>query len=236
MPTLKVDDAHVEYRVEGAGRPLVLVHGVGPGSVIWDQTVADFSDNSTVVLPDLSGGDRVADDGGELTIEKLAAQLAAVIEDSGVAPVALLGFSLGAPVAAADFDEAGNIVLVDATREDGDAVAPAGPGAAWVLFRDTDLGALGPAGPVTASTVTLRVAREEPGPARAQLWRRDPGHSDLLAAFTVPSTGSRYAWAEVTAALTRPEGADRGPVADLCLVLDGAQRVAWFRLAAGGPT
>jgi beta-glucosidase len=143
---------------------------------------------------------------------------------------------LGAPVAAADFDEAGNIVLVDATREDGDAVAPAGPGAAWVLFRDTDLGALGPAGPVTASTVTLRVAREEPGPARAQLWRRDPGHSDLLAAFTVPSTGSRYAWAEVTAALTRPEGADRGPVADLCLVLDGAQRVAWFRLAAGGPT
>jgi|HubBroStandDraft_5_1064220.scaffolds.fasta_scaffold45873_3 pimeloyl-ACP methyl ester carboxylesterase len=101
MPTLKVDDAHVEYRVEGAGRPLVLVHGVGPGSVIWDQTVADFSDNSTVVLPDLSGGDRVADDGGELTIEKLAAQLAAVIEDSGVAPVALLGFSLGAPVAAA---------------------------------------------------------------------------------------------------------------------------------------
>jgi beta-glucosidase len=143
---------------------------------------------------------------------------------------------LGAEVAAADFDEAANITLVDATREDGDAVAPAGPGPAWVLFRDTDVGARGPAGTVTAGTVTLRVAREEPGPARAQLWLRDPGHSDLLAAFTIPSTGNRYAWTEVTAPLTRPEGVGRSPVADLCLVLDGAQCVAWLRIdpARGG--
>jgi beta-glucosidase len=168
-----------------------------------------------------------------------AARLTVTGPEPGPRPV------LGVPVAAADFDEAGNIMLVDATREDGDAVAPAGPGAAWMLFRDTDLGARGPAGRAdenggagTAGTVTLRVAREEPGPARAQLWLRDPGHSDLLAAFTVPSTGSRYAWAEVTATLARPEtrgAAGRGGVADLCLVLEGSQRVAWFRFAAGTP-
>jgi hypothetical protein len=56
----------------------------------------------------------------------------------------------------------------------------------------------------------------------------------------VPSTGSRYAWAEVTATLARPEetrgAAGRGAVADLCLVLDGAQRVASLRVRpAVGP-
>jgi beta-glucosidase len=183
----------------------------------------------------------------EITAGPSSAEAAAAARLTVNGPVPGLRPVLHAEVAAADFDEAGNITLVDATREDGDAVAPAGPGLAWVLFRDTDLGALGPAGAAdgdgvagAAGTVTLRVAREEPGPARAQLWLRDPVHSDLLAAFTVPSTGSRYAWAEVTATLARPEetrgAAGRGAVADLCLVLDGAQRVASLRVRpAVGP-
>jgi beta-glucosidase len=137
---------------------------------------------------------------------------------------------LGTELAAADFDEAENIALVDATRGDGDAVAPAGPGDAWVLLRDTDLGGLGEGG-----TITLRVAREEAGPARAQLWRRDLEHSDLLAAFTIPSTGSRYTWTNLTAPLTRPEGPPADTVADLCLVLEGPQRVAWLRIDAPQP-
>jgi beta-glucosidase len=129
-------------------------------------------------------------------------------------------------VAAADFDEYQNVTLTDATRADGDAVEPAGPGRGWIVFRDTDLGFLG-----AARSVTLRVAREPPGPARAELRLGGPVTGDLLAAFTVPSTGGRYAWTEVTAELARPAGA--AGVGDLYLVLDGAQRVAWLR--AGEP-
>jgi len=54
-----------------------------------------------VITPDLSGADRTVDDGGPLTVETLAAQVVAVIEDAGTGPVDLLGFSMGAPVAAA---------------------------------------------------------------------------------------------------------------------------------------
>lgn len=145
---------------------------------------------------------------------------------------------LGTGLAAADFDDGENITLVDATRQDGDAVAPAGPGPGRIVFRDVDLGFLGAPG-----SVTLRVARAEPGTARAELRLAGAGRGELLAEFTVPSTGDRYVWTEVTAGLTAPAGlaapAAAWGVGDLCLVLDGAQRVAWLRVAAprgaGGP-
>ncbi|MBO2453587.1 alpha/beta hydrolase [Actinomadura barringtoniae] len=101
MPTITVENAQVKYRTEGTGPGLVLVHGVGPGAMVWDRTYDDFADRSTVILPDLSGSDPVEDDGADLTVGMLAAQVAAVIEDSGKAPVDLLGYSLGSSVAVA---------------------------------------------------------------------------------------------------------------------------------------
>ena len=133
---------------------------------------------------------------------------------------------LGAEIAAADFDEYRSITLVDATREDGDAVAPSGAGPGWIVFRDCDLGFLAAAG-----SVTLRFAREQPGAARAELRLGDPLTGDLLAEFTVTSTGDRYAWTEVTAPLSVP--ASSPSAGDLCLVLHGEQRVA--SLCVPGP-
>ncbi|MEU5880934.1 alpha/beta hydrolase [Spirillospora sp. NPDC047279] len=101
MPAITVGRARVEYRAEGTGQGLVLLHGTGPGSSMWDGLVGEFSDRNTVILPDVAGSEKAEDDGGDLTVEALAAQVAAVIEDSGAAPVDLLGFSLGAPIAAA---------------------------------------------------------------------------------------------------------------------------------------
>jgi hypothetical protein len=43
----------------------------------------------------------------------------------------------------------------------------------------------------------------------------------------VPSTGNRYAWAEVTVALAACPATPA--IGDLCLVLKGAQRVASLR-------
>ncbi|MGI5205725.1 alpha/beta fold hydrolase [Spirillospora sp. CA-108201] len=101
MPKLTVGNATVPYRVEGSGPALVLVHGAGPGSAMWDQLLDRFTDHRTVVLPDLSGSDPAEDDGAPLTIEALGAQVNAVIEDSGTGPADVVGFSLGAPAAAA---------------------------------------------------------------------------------------------------------------------------------------
>ncbi|WP_328391213.1 alpha/beta fold hydrolase [Nocardia sp. NBC_00416] len=101
MTELIVGDARVHYRVEGDGPALVLVHGTGPGSVSWNGTSGLLADRHTVLLPDLGGSEKAEDAGGDLTVEILAEQLAAVIEDSDSAPVDVLGFSLGSVVAAA---------------------------------------------------------------------------------------------------------------------------------------
>ncbi|NUR87295.1 MAG: alpha/beta hydrolase [Nonomuraea sp.] len=98
---IEVDGAHVPYRVTGTGRPLVLVHGTNAGALTWDGVAAEFADVRTVVLPDLSGSDAARDDGGELTVELLAGQVAAVIADLGQGPADVVGHSLGAPVVAA---------------------------------------------------------------------------------------------------------------------------------------
>jgi pimeloyl-ACP methyl ester carboxylesterase len=98
---LTVGNARISYRVEGSGPALVLVHGAGPGSVMWDALLDRFTGHRTVVLPDLAGSDPAEDDGAPLTIEALAAQVNAVIEDSGTGPADVVGFSLGAPTAAA---------------------------------------------------------------------------------------------------------------------------------------
>ncbi|MER6926561.1 alpha/beta fold hydrolase [Streptomyces spiralis] len=100
MPAVTVDGARIPYRLEGSGPVLVLVHGSGRGSVTWESALGYFTGAHTVVLPDLSGSDAAEDDGGELTVEVLAAQLAAVVADLGRSPVDVLGYSLGAPVVA----------------------------------------------------------------------------------------------------------------------------------------
>ncbi|MCP3755284.1 alpha/beta fold hydrolase [Streptomyces sp. TBY4] len=101
--TVRVADAEVRYGRTGTGPALVLVHGTGSGgsAVNWGQTAPRFTADHTVITPDLSGSDVTTDEGGPLTVEGLAAQVIAVIEDADTGPVDLLGFSMGAPVTAA---------------------------------------------------------------------------------------------------------------------------------------
>ncbi|MEU8621074.1 alpha/beta hydrolase [Streptomyces sp. NPDC048623] len=101
--TVTVAGARVHYDTTGTGSPLLLVHGTGSGGAVinWGQTAPRFSGSRTVITPDLSGADRTVDDGAPLTVEALAEQVIAVIEDAGLGPVDLLGFSMGSPVSAA---------------------------------------------------------------------------------------------------------------------------------------
>lgn len=102
MPTVSVDDANVYYTTAGAGPGLVLVHGTqGTGETNWAHLTDRFTDARTVVAPDYAGSGRTTDGGGELTVEGLSNQVAAVARDAVDGPVDLVGFSLGAVVAAA---------------------------------------------------------------------------------------------------------------------------------------
>lgn len=103
MPTTTVAGTTVHYRTAGSGPGLVLVPGTGLSADInYGHLVEAFTGERTVVLADYAGGGETTDPGGELTLELLAEQIAAAtVAASPDAPVDLLGFSLGAVVAAA---------------------------------------------------------------------------------------------------------------------------------------
>ncbi|GLY32332.1 alpha/beta hydrolase [Kineosporia sp. NBRC 101731] len=101
MPTISVGSAKIPYRVTGEGPVLVLVHGTGPNAEIQFGHLLERFAGNTVVVPDLSGTEPVIDDGAPLTVERLAEQVLAVIDDLGADQVDLAGFSLGSPVAVA---------------------------------------------------------------------------------------------------------------------------------------
>lgn len=87
------------YRRFGTGPPLVLLHGLAtPGEMfqpIWDTLAAHHE----LLIPDLRGTGQSAHLPGPYTVERLAADVARLIEEQGLAPSDVLGVSQGGAVA-----------------------------------------------------------------------------------------------------------------------------------------
>lgn len=107
----------VAYRKDGTGLALVLVHGTGgDGAGNWEGVSEALSKNYTVLRPDYTGSGETEDDGRVLTLDYLASQILAAVDQAGVGRFALVGFSLGAAIAmriAADHpDRISHLVLM----------------------------------------------------------------------------------------------------------------------------
>ncbi len=101
MAKVNVAGVQVAYQVDGHGPGLVLVHGTGgDAQTNWGHLVERFAVDRTVVRPDYSGSGETVDRGEALRVENLATQVVAAADAAGVVPFDLVGFSLGAAVAA----------------------------------------------------------------------------------------------------------------------------------------
>jgi 3-oxoadipate enol-lactonase len=96
---VNVDDAQVAYRVQGKGPAVVLVNGTGALDVHWGHVIEVLSSQRTVISLDYSGSGDTVDDGGVLTLEKLARQVVAVAKAAGAETFDLIGYSLGSVIA-----------------------------------------------------------------------------------------------------------------------------------------
>lgn len=81
--------------VEGAGAPVVLVHGLGGTGNIWEPQVRALAGRFRFLRLDLEGSGRSPLQ-GKLTIEGWIADILAAMDKHGMSSAALVGHSLGA--------------------------------------------------------------------------------------------------------------------------------------------
>jgi pimeloyl-ACP methyl ester carboxylesterase len=123
MPTQPARGVTFHYQDRGSGVPLVLVHGFPVDSRMWDAQLAELSTQCRVIAPDLRGfGQTHASD--PFTMESMADDVHALLEQLGALPCVLAGLSMGGYIALAYVrkypTDLRGLVLVD-TKAEGDS-------------------------------------------------------------------------------------------------------------------
>lgn len=94
MPYLNVNDTRLHYEDAGSGPALLFVHGWGTSGRVWQSCLPDLVRDHRVVTLDWRGCGRSDHPAGGNTIDGVAADLAAVIEQLGLKPT-VVGSSIG---------------------------------------------------------------------------------------------------------------------------------------------
>jgi pimeloyl-ACP methyl ester carboxylesterase len=100
MPILKVSDAAVMYETAGSGEPLVLIPGFASGRWSWKYQIGALAREFNVITFDPRGVSRSKlADGATATVERIADDVAALIDKLGLERAHVLGISFGGFVA-----------------------------------------------------------------------------------------------------------------------------------------
>jgi 3-oxoadipate enol-lactonase len=92
---IKSGDAEIVYRVVGEGAPVVLLHPFPLNHEFWLPVADALSTRYRVILPDLRAHGDSGVGEGPVTMEKLASDLARVMDDANVGRAPLVGVSIG---------------------------------------------------------------------------------------------------------------------------------------------
>jgi pimeloyl-ACP methyl ester carboxylesterase len=143
----QLNEIVLAYDASGSGRPLLLVHGYPLNRALWRPQVENLVDAARVIAPDLRGHGESNVPDQPYTIERLADDLAELLDELGLAePVVVGGLSMGGYVALAFYRRhqarvAG--LILAATRAGADSEAgKANRDKAIALAREKGVGAI----------------------------------------------------------------------------------------------
>jgi pimeloyl-ACP methyl ester carboxylesterase len=95
-----VNDLQMYYEIHGEGQPLVLLHGAFSAiGTSFEQLLPGLAEGRHVVAFELQGHGRTADIDRPLTLEALADDVGAAIDQLGLGRADIFGYSTGAAVA-----------------------------------------------------------------------------------------------------------------------------------------
>jgi pimeloyl-ACP methyl ester carboxylesterase len=92
---VKSSDAEIAYRVLGEGPPVVLLHPFPANHEFWLPVARALAARYRVVLPDLRGHGDSGVGEGPATMEKHAADIAAVMDAADIGRAPMIGVSIG---------------------------------------------------------------------------------------------------------------------------------------------
>jgi pimeloyl-ACP methyl ester carboxylesterase len=97
---LPVNGLQMYYEIHGTGQPLVLLHGAFSAvGTSFGQLLPGLAQGRQVVAVELQGHGRTADIDRPMTLEVMADDVAAAVDQLGIQPADIFGYSTGAAVA-----------------------------------------------------------------------------------------------------------------------------------------
>lgn len=121
MPMIRLNGLDVFYETRGRGDPVLLVHGLGSSTEDWEPQVDALAREFTVVAYDVRGHGRTGKPAGTYSVTQFAADAASLITALALAPVHVVGLSMGGMIAfqlAADHPElVRSLVIVNSGPE-----------------------------------------------------------------------------------------------------------------------
>ncbi|HJV20195.1 MAG TPA: alpha/beta hydrolase [Sediminibacterium sp.] len=99
--TVTRDNTSLHYAITGKGFPVVLIHGFGEDSSIWNSQVSCLKDHCLLMIPDLPGTGQSLNSGNELTVESMAADIKAMLDQEKTDRCIVFGHSMAGYIALA---------------------------------------------------------------------------------------------------------------------------------------
>lgn len=116
---LTYQSARIHFTSQGAGRPLVLLHGFLESSSIWKPFVKKWADTRQVICIDLPGHGQSEVMEEVHTMELFAEVVHQIVMELGISKVDLLGHSMGGYVSLAYLEQhpkkVGKLILVNSS-------------------------------------------------------------------------------------------------------------------------
>ena len=106
MTRIRLRDLDVHFEERGSGDAILLIHGLGSSTEDWEPQVTELAREYRVVSYDVRGHGQTDKPRGRYSVRQFAEDAAALIETLGLAPVHVIGLSMGGMIAfqlAADY-------------------------------------------------------------------------------------------------------------------------------------
>ena len=105
MSSKRIDDIQMAYTDAGVGRPIVLIHGYPFNRSLWNEQVAALSHSYRIITPDLRGFGESDSSAGPATMNRMAQDVAQLLDHLEITRAVIGGLSMGGYVALAFYKQ-----------------------------------------------------------------------------------------------------------------------------------